>query len=526
MSIVTPIPQNTVIKVYAGIPWDDTLRDVRLFDTSAQRDIYFNGKLKGIWEKCSIVSIGKSIKVEGYYNNFLECNYLTFTNQVPDTTARTIYAFITSISYVNVNTVQIDYTIDWIQTYLFDFEFDECLVEREHVNDDVQGRYVLEEGVDFGEYQVDNQIYFDFEPAIILNVLPKNIAATIKDNMYIPGLTSVHRINNTTEIQLLNDILENYTENPERITSIFMGVGQMKGNFESGSTLFYEAMTATEERTFNPSAGGSGSGAYTPQNQKMLCYPYKLVTGDNYCGSLHQYRWESFNTPGTAEFVVEGSALPKPSMQFFPINYRKVASTGTQRNTYEQEGLFYENFPSVNYATDTFKAWVSQYGMSFVVETAAKVGVGVAGMAASIGAGNTMGAIGAGMGVVNAATEAYQTIRDHDIHSSQMHGGVSVSGLAYAREAIGFRVTEYSISVEDAMRIDHYLTRYGYRVEKVKVPNVRGRQFVNYVKTNGAIVSGNVAVDAKVQMERALDQGVSFWHTDAVGAPLTSNPIV
>lgn len=46
MSIVTPIPQNTVIKVYAGIPWDDTLRDVRLFDTSAQRDIYFNGKLK------------------------------------------------------------------------------------------------------------------------------------------------------------------------------------------------------------------------------------------------------------------------------------------------------------------------------------------------------------------------------------------------------------------------------------------------------------------------------------------------
>ena len=526
MSIVTPIPQNTVIKVYAGIPWDDTLRDVRLFDTSAQRDIYFNGKLKGIWEKCSIVSMGKSIKVEGYYNNFLECNYITFTNQVPDTTARTIYAFITSISYVNVNTVQIDYTIDWIQTYLFDFEFDECLVEREHVDDDIQGRYVLEERIDFGEYQVDNQTYMDFNPAIVVNVLPTNLAATIKDNMYIPGVTVVYDINMSTDVNELNRLIEEYNATPERITSMFMGVVEMRGNWSDGSSLFYKDMSVTEERSFNPTAAGSGAGAYTPQNQKMLCYPYKFVTCDNYCGSVNQYRWEMFNNPGRAEFVVEGSAMPKPSMQFFPINYRQVSATGTQRNTYEQEGLFYENFPSVNYVTDTFKAWVSQYGTSFAVETGASVAVGVLGMAGSLAAGNVPGAITGAISTVSQGVDKYQEYKNHQLHSSQMHGGVAVSGLAYARDAVGFRVTEYSISMEDAKRIDHYLTRYGYRVEKVKVPNVRGRQYVNFIKTNGAIVSGNVSVDAKVQMERALDQGVSFWHTDAVGAPLTSNPIV
>lgn len=526
MSLITPIPQNSAIKVYSGIPWDNTLRDIRLFATTAERDTFLRSCQRGQWDKCSIVSIGKSIKVEGDYSTYLECNYLSFTNQTATGTARTIYAYITSITYVNVNTVQFDYEVDWIQTYLFNFEFDECMVEREHVNDDIQGRYVLEEGIDFGEYQVDMQQYMDFKPAVVFNILNEAYEAYTPDNMYIPGLTHVADINNNADITYMNEVLEAVNDKPERVSAMFMGVMNMQPNDpdDPKSTFFHETMQMTEIAGFMDSAASAVQ--YIPQNKKMLCYPYKFLTGDNYNGSVNQYRWEMFNNPGSADFAVEGSAMPKPAMQFFPIDYRKVKATSEQRNTYEQEGLWYENFPCVSYVSDTFKAWVSQYGTSFAVETAAKVTTGLAGAIASGVSGNPIGAFGGLAQTVGAGMDAYQSYKDHTLHSLQSHGGVSTAGLAYARGSVGFRITAYSVSVQDAMRIDKFLTRYGYRVESVKVPNVRGRQYVNFVKTNNATVSGNIAVDAKVQMERALDQGVSFWHTDAVGAPLTTNAIV
>lgn len=529
MSLITPLPQNTLIKAYTGVPWDRNLRDIRLFDTESQRNAFFaqSGRLKGQWNNCSIVSIGKSIRVEADYNACLECNYLSFQNVEEGQYSRVFYAYVTSVEYVNVNTVQFSYEIDWIQTYLFDFVIGSFLVEREHVNDDTQGKYILEEGISFGEYQVDRQTYMDFNPALVVNILQESYAAQLPDNMYVPGVTYVADITKQADITYLNTKLEAQNATPERVTAIFMGVVEMQPNDPDNpaSTFFHKTMQISEDLQFLQNAGNV-TGAYVPQNKKLLCAPYKFLTADNYTGSVNQYRWECFNSVGTADFAVEGSAMPKPAMQFFPIDYRKVTNSSTMRNTYEQEGLWYENFPAVNYVSDTFKAWVSQYGTSFAVENAASIGMNVVGMAANIATGNFGSAVGNAASAVTGATSAYQEYKDHKLHSLQSHGGVSTSGLAYARDSVGFRITAYSIRQEDAKRIDKYFTRYGYRVEEVKVPNIRGRQYCNYVRGVDSVVNGNVAVDAKLQLERALDQGTTFWHTDDIGADLTSNPIV
>lgn len=525
MSLVTPIPQNTTIKAYRGVPWDNTLQDVRLFDNAAQRDAFLQGLLLGQWNNCSVVSVGKAIRVQAYYNNCLECNYLSFVNTQEGTPARTIYCYVTSVNYINVNTVEFVYEVDWIQTYLFDFQFESTLVEREHVNDDTQGKWILEEGIEFGEYQVDNQKNYDFEPAVVINSTSENIAARVMDNMYIPGVTHVYKLSDPLAIDQLNNFLGSYNNVPERITSIFMGVEDM-WTIGITSTFFYKSFEMDEELTFKQVAGVATPGDYTPHNNRMLCYPYKLVTADNFNGSVSQYRWELFNTVGDGEFMIIGSALPKPCMQLFPINYRKVQATSTQTNTYSQEGITFDNFPALNYATDTFKAWVSQYGSSFVVEKGASVVAQVVGMAASIGMGNVPGAVISATGLASTLASAAQEVKDHQIHSQQSHGNISGSGLHYANFEIGFRLTGYSISIEDAKRIDNYFTRYGYRVEQVKVPNIRGRQYVNFVKCARGRVAGNIAVDAKIQMERALEQGVSFWHVNNIGGDLTSNPIV
>lgn len=524
MSIVTPIPQNTNIKAYKGIPWDRTLQDIRLFDTAAQRNSFLNPHLIGQWNNCSIASVGRSIRVQAYYNNCMECNYLSFVNTQEGTPDRTFYAYVTAVNYINVNTVEFVYEIDWIQSYLFDFVFEECFVEREHVNDDVQGNYVLEEGIDFGEYVIDQKTNKTFQPSVVINFIRDAYSAAITDGIYLPGHVSVIDLTKETNRDALNSILTEFNATPERITSFFMGVVDMQTATpeDPNTTFFYKNFTILEDDYFHIPGGGT----FIPQNNKLLCYPYKFLTADNFSGSVQQYRWELFNTAGRADFTIEGSAIPKPCMMLFPFDYRQSKADASQTNNYEQECLFYENFPAIPYISDSYQAWVSQYGMSFAVEQAAQVGVSVAGTLGSLAVGNIPGAItGAATGVANYA-ESQANVKEKKIHALQSHGGVSTSGLSYARGDVGFRLTEYSIGIEDARRIDKFFTRYGYKVDKVKTPNIRGRQNVNYVKCSTGRVAGNIAVDAKIQMEQALQQGTSFWHVNNIGGEVTSNPIV
>lgn len=508
MSLVTPIPQNTTIKVYSGIPWDNTLRDIRLFDTAAQRDTFLQAHLQGVWEKCSVVSIGKSIKVEGSYNSFLESNYLSFTNQLDVGVARTIYAYITSIAYVNVNTVQIDYEVDWIQTYLFEFEFNSCMVEREHVNSDNVGEHLLDENLDIGEYMIRESRELGYSPAIFVYFLDEQASAATNIN----GVGSCLSFESYTFDQLgvLETFLDMMKETPERIVEICMGVSDMRND-----GYFSDTQTIMKVAGFSDT-GGEG---YIPRNNKLSCYPYMFLTADNFMGEIVQLHWEEFQSTSLATFTIKGCSTPKPCMEMCPANYK---GRRDQIHATEQLAVQYNNFPSVPYATDAYRAWVSQYGFSKVASVGANVATTVLG---AIG-GGIPGLVTGAIGLANTAIDTYQDVKNHQIHSQQLHGSIGNAGLQYAKDEVGFRVTQYAIRRDYAERIDGYFDRYGYKVNTVKTPNVRGRQFVNYVKTNNSTVSGNISVDAKVQMERALDQGVSFWHTDAVGAPLTSNPIV
>lgn len=524
MSLISPTPQGTNIKLYKGIPWDSTIENIRWFSTTSERNTFLAGKLAGTWDSCSVVKTGKAIRVQALYNNCIDCNYLSFVNPDMGDTLRTYYAWVTSVNYINVQTVELEYQIDWIQTYLFEFVFESCLVEREHVDDDTLGKHVLEEGQDFGEYQVERQKRSDFQSALILTYFPDDGGIKEVDNIAVCGAYRFATLSNQEAMDAVNEILVNNAATPEKISSIFMCVADMMPINDSG--FFSKSFDLNEEPTFLATAGVSGAGSYTPQNKKLLCYPYKFLAADNFNGSVQQYRWELCNTPGEFEGIINGNCIPKPSMHFFPVNYRRTHADSTQTNNYKQEGLWYDNFPACNYVSDTFRAWVSQFGVSYAVEKGASVLLSVAGTVGSVMTGNIAGGIAGGASLVGQGAGIYNDIREKQIHSLQSHGSVGQSGLNFADYDIGFRLTAYSISIEDAKRIDKFFNRYGYRVDAVKIPNVTGRQYVNYVKCQSGHVGGNISIDAKLAMEKALSQGTSFWHIDNIDGDLTSNPIV
>lgn len=541
MSIVTPIPQQTTIKAYKAPAWDDRLLDIRLFETDTERQSYLQGLWIKTWNNCSVQRTGRSIRVEASINEMLECGYISWINTGLPGDPITFYAWVTSVDYVNVNTVEISFEVDWIQTYLFEFSFDGCFIEREHVLDDVYGKYVLPEDLNTGEYIVTDTSYW-FPETPYTAVVAQTLASTynIVPGGMVTGLESTAYLSNVEGIADFQLFLNRYTTTPERVVSIFMCVANMVG---AGHTAikFTDGVSVPHTTQID---------GYTPHNQKTLQYPFQFLSVDNFNGMTENYRWEenTATAPGQPyppmQFQVNGSPVPKPHLEIFPTYYKhgeitSALAPGATNNGYNQIKVTYDDFPSVPYATDSYRAWVSEFGHSFAVNQQATLisgGVnmfgGVVSAMRSVKKGNVVGlassiagTINSGMNTYNQYTQQQQEKESHQIHSQQLHGTVSSSGFNFDFGRIGFRITQYSAKGEQLKRIDNYFDQFGYRVDRVGVPNIRGRQYFNYVKCAYADVSCPNE-DAKLMMERAMMQGCWFWHVNNINHSPGQNPVI
>lgn len=84
-------------------------------------------------------------------------NYVMYKN--PDFKDKYYYAYITDMKFINPNMTEITIKTDVFQTWQFDFIYKECFVEREHVNDDTIGKHTIPEGLETGEFILNNKEY-------------------------------------------------------------------------------------------------------------------------------------------------------------------------------------------------------------------------------------------------------------------------------------------------------------------------------------------------------------------------------
>lgn len=520
MSLITPVPQSTSIKLYKGVIWDSNYSNVRWFKNQAERNAYLAPLLIGSWSNCSVVSPGKTIKVEVPENFNSAClgNYLTFQNGNMGTPVIEWCAFVTGIDYVNVNTIQINYEIDWIQSFLWSFVFEQCAVEREHVSNDTFGMHTVDEGIDGGEYCIHNVHDQTYQKAVSMLYLSQvDDSVSLKNKWGVSyGVNHLFQGYSEAGYTIINQALSQLNKNGEanEVVSLCMAVHGMQ--FENGLHESFSIQNDGKVFSF-------GNSQYTAVNNKMQCYPFKFMTIDNYEGSVEQYRYENF-TGTSYSFAVEGTCMPKPCMECFPINYQGWLGTSESPNTVQQMSVMFTNFPEIPWTSDSFRAWVSQNQATLIgsgISKAVQVGMG----AAMLATGNIGGLVPLISGATGAASQS-QEIQNRKIHSQELQGSIPSAGMSYFRDTVGFRATQYCIRPEMAKKIDRFFTRYGYKVNEVKIPNITGRQYVNFVKCTDANVGGNIPVDAKRTMEKALVSGISFWHTNNIGADLSANPIV
>lgn len=155
------IQPNSDIYLLAGIPLDNTYTDTIWFDNATSQYNWFNGKAVRRFTEQYYQRVNRNrIRVNVSSDLLYNCNYLMFRNT--NFGNRWFYAFITKPpEYINNAVAEIEYEIDVMQTWLFDYQMNRPVwVERNHTVSDVIGQNVVAEPFQLGE-----PICYDYEVA-------------------------------------------------------------------------------------------------------------------------------------------------------------------------------------------------------------------------------------------------------------------------------------------------------------------------------------------------------------------------
>jgi hypothetical protein len=89
---------------------------------------------------------------------------------------------------------------------------------------------------------------------------------------------------------------------------------------------------------------------------------------------------------------------------------------------------------------------------------------------------------------------------------------VASGDITFSQKESGFTWRKMSIRAEYARMIDDYFTMFGYKTNRLKVPNINGRANWNYVKTKGCNIIGDIPQDDMQEIKTMFNRGVTIWH--------------
>lgn len=454
------------------------------------------------------------------YDDLIQYNYCMYQND--KWSNKWFYAFIKNITFDNTGMSYIEIETDVWQSWCFDITLKNSFVEREHVNDDTIGLHTIPENLELGDLVVSSKIEdlndtTDFKICVALTEI--NPAITIPsagqsiNKLYNGVYSGVYYIACETSADATN-LIKIYDElgKADAIYSIFM-IPNAFCELQTYSWS-YDGISATV-RYIAYSTESSNLGytyidiptsidGYEPKNNKLYTYPYCYCNATNNSGITIPFRYEDStfvddqtNLKGLM-FMLEGAINEGLSIKAIPMYYKNV---GENYNY----GIMLGKFPVCSWATDVYTNWLTQNGTNTVVNTIGNLIPNVA----SASMGNVGGFTGSITGVFNAIHQ----FRIAELTPDQARGNVNGGDINYAYSSSGgFTLYNMTIKEEYAKIIDSYFSMFGYKVNSVKVPNITGRTYWNYVKTIGCNIIGDIPQNDLEKIKQMFNNGVTFWH--------------
>ncbi len=349
------IQPDTTIELYKNVPLDKSYRNtVKYSDSITQYNDFKQYKYKS-YEKQSYQRWGLgTIRIEEQHDNIYDCNYMIFYNP---TLKKKIYCFVDGVSYVSNNVTEVYYTIDVLQTYMFEYTLGKCFVEREHVYRDIQGENTQPEGLELGDCYI-----YDYAGMSGLDSYIPEWHYIILATAYPSGAPF-----NTPTIRngILNGLYYYDTTSTNNISTILKQY--IDQGLEDAIVSLYMAPADSTSGTATALLKRDNIGGFTPKNKKLLTYPYCFLQVSNNLGNTLELHYENMGTlthsdsQGTRrqyQFNVRRFSFPQPIMLYIP-SYNNIGLNYDYMLTYSV-------FPTCAFAGDSFKVWWAQNKNTYI----------------------------------------------------------------------------------------------------------------------------------------------------------------
>lgn len=555
------------VRLFNNVPFDLNYDHTRWFNSVSEQNSYFNSLTPIVKNVSNLLYVRPErgeVKLHGTQEELFGVNYIEFMNS---TTGKKFYGFVTNILYGNSNMVKIEFEIDVIQTHMFDMEFKQSFIEREHCkrwnSDGTPVVNTVPENLDLGtEYVTISKRETTRQPIILListtepldddplstnhNVMsgtPNSLFYYIFVVGYSPDYSGLYTtvVNGDTTENKFHVVMEHLqneqnvnkvvslnflpflpfsnfvsyndqnrtvdVESDHLLVSTHMHYSRVLNNKIDSRTLFQINNVFNEFKTPN-----------SITESKLLFYPYSFGMLLDNAGNTFTIKPEYLD--GNAIRVNgRGTIDSKPKFVYSIQNY-KGENSGDTLDTFENGIInpITSDVPVVNDYTATYLQ-----GNKNSLVTGAGLGVvsGIASTALGTALLTTGNVVAGGAMIVGGlssfgGTIAKNVAKYNDIQSVPdnlaKQGGTSSFNIGVGKYLPMLVLKQ--ISVERIRIIEDYFKMYGYAVNRVKTPNIRTRQRFNYVKTVGANITGKIPKDNLSTIKNVFDKGVTLWHTN------------
>lgn len=519
------ITPDTNIRLLSGVRLSGNYENSIYFASLADQTAYFIGKTKYNLTGYTFNRVTNGVSRVGIpVNNLYDCNYMMFQNSAYGN--KWFYAFITSVEFVNNITTEIQFTIDVVQTWLFDMQRRSCFIERCHSATDNIGDNILPEPVETGEF-----VYNSYG-----RLVDATGANSFLSYCYIVGVNDVttgqafagayNGVASGTKLMAFNSgdlasietLINSHIQQPDAITCLYVipaaalgwipqdggeGVLEHYGiDYKSFATHLINAELPAAYRV------GTTINGYTPKNKKLFTYPYNYLEVITGAGNALNLRYEFFN--GTPSFVIGTTVAQPVEATLRPRNYKGADGDVSQvSKLMNDEQLTLTGFPQGSWINDAYEAWVAQNSVPLALNAISQVGSGFIG---GLATGNPIaGVVGAGMAGLGAVTGVLSERYQASIAADQSRGNPASGNIQHAMDVLDFFCGRRSITAQFARIIDDYFTAFGYANKSVGVPPIHNRSGWTYVKTLGADFAGAVPSDDMTAINGIFDKGIRFW---------------
>lgn len=546
MAYIAPNSTIRLVKTRLDPNYENT---IYFPDEATQRSYFFGLRPIGVFAANTYQRKNRNtLRLQATYGDVYDYNYMSFVNN--NFEGKYFYAFITKIEYVNNVTVEIEYKLDVMQTWMFNYTLGECFVEREHAARDYIGDNLLPEPISITDWTYTEKIqcpafdptppagatnFLDYLPKVLVfssegaaSLLPQAHAANWDDE---PFVFTGSKVYNAGYINGFLPPATGVSPNP----NIAAFLEQVVKNNKAGSVIClvmcpglfapYLVFDSTAGKYLNKTSHINNPYSWnipknlswtykkngvnvTPRNMKLYTFQFnKLIITDHNEASA-EFAYEYFVGSQTdCQFNVFACITPNPEFSCVPINYKGMPVASMYQ-------LVSHGYPQCSWKTDAYDAWLAQNKFRILTGTTTGMTGAATGTAISAATGNAVGAVGSAISPLGKAMSNLGEALTQQTMPDQMHGSIGQS-VNMQSESEGFcYYTARAIDQVCAMA-DDFFDMYGYKTCLNKIPNTHVRENWTYTKTSGCIVmpksNSSVPADDAKEIAAIYDKGIRFW---------------